>query len=29
MEGAVAWKRILAAIEKLRAEKPEPGETVQ
>jgi hypothetical protein len=23
------WKRIMAAIEQLQAEKPEPGETVQ
>jgi hypothetical protein len=28
-EGSAVGQRILAAIEKLRAEKPEPGETVQ
>jgi hypothetical protein len=28
-EGSALWKRIVAAIEKLQAEKPEPGETVQ
>jgi hypothetical protein len=27
-EGSALWKRILAAIEKLQAEKPEPGEKV-
>jgi hypothetical protein len=26
---SATWKRILKAIEKLQAEKPEPGETVQ
>ena len=29
MEGCALWKRILAAVEKLQAEKPPPGETVQ
>jgi hypothetical protein len=28
-EIASTWRRILVAIEKLQAEKPEPGETVQ
>jgi hypothetical protein len=29
IESAVAWKRIMAAIETLQAEKPAAGETVQ
>jgi hypothetical protein len=29
MEGAVAWKRIMGAIEQLQAVKPPPGEKVQ
>ena len=28
-EGSVIWRRIFAAIEKLQADKPEPGERVQ
>jgi hypothetical protein len=28
-KGSATWKRIMVAIEKLQAEKPEPGETVQ
>jgi hypothetical protein len=28
-EGSATWQRILAAIEKLQAEKPEPGERAQ
>jgi hypothetical protein len=29
IEGAVAWKRIMAAIDQLQAVKPAPGEKVQ
>jgi hypothetical protein len=29
MVGAVAWKRIMGAIEQLQAVKPAPGERVQ
>jgi hypothetical protein len=28
-KGSATWKRIMAAIEKLQAEKPEQGERVQ
>jgi hypothetical protein len=28
-DGSTSWQRILTAIEKLQAEKPAPGETVQ
>jgi hypothetical protein len=28
-EGSAAWQRIMTAVEKLQAEKPAPGETVQ
>jgi hypothetical protein len=28
-KGSATWKRIMVTIEKLQAEKPAPGETVQ
>jgi hypothetical protein len=29
LDVSATWQRIMTAIEKLQAEKPEPGETVQ